>query len=323
MMWVEVLSRHHDVIARYRCGDEAHIGRAYDNDVVLDDPLVAPHHLRIARDEAGLLQAEDLGSRNGLRTADSEVRQTRVVLDGDRILRVGRSLVRVRTPDFVVPPERAAGRVLHTAPIIAVLAVIAIALSVLTLWLNETKPTQPSNYLIAVIGVAFLVLVWTTAWSVLSRIFTGVAHFDRHLSIALAGLLVFYLSDQAIEFGAYAFSWRGVAEYGYVINWVLFAGLCYAHLRAMGPGRLRAKASAVTAVALAAIAVQAVSRMDPASGIGQQTYLQSLKPPFLRLRAPQPLDAFLQDSDRIKGSLDKARTAPTTGRGWFDSDDDE
>ena len=323
MMWVEVLSRHHEVIARYRCGDDVRIGRAYDNDVVLDDPLVAPHHLHVARAEAGLLQAEDLGSRNGLRTTDSDVRQTRVVLDGDRVLRIGRSLVRVRTPDFVVEPDRAAGRVLRTGPIITALALVAVALSLLTLWLNETKTTQPSNYLIAIIGVAFLVLAWTTLWSVLSRIFTGVAHFDRHLAIALGGLLVFYVFDQAVEFGAYAFSWRGAAEYGWVVNWLLFAGLCYAHLRAMGPGRLRVKASAVTAVALAAIAVQAVSRMDPASGVGQQTYLQSLKPPFLRLRTPQPLDAFLQDTDRLKGSLDKARTAPTSGRGWFDSDDDE
>lgn len=323
MMWVELLSRHHEVIARYRCGDDVRIGRAYDNDVVIDDPHVAPHHLRIARDEAGLLQAEDLGTRNGLHTTDSDARQTRVVLDGDRILRLGRSLLRVRTPDFVVPPERVPGRVLHTAPIIAVLGVVAIALSLLTLWLNETQQTQPSNYLLAVIGVAFLVLVWTTVWSVLSRIFTGVAHFDRHLSIALAGLLVFYLYDQAVEFGAYAFSWRAAAEYAYVVNWLLFAGLCFAHLRAMGPMRLRAKASAVTAVALAAIAVQTVSRMDPASAAGQQTYLQTLKPPFLRLRTAQSLDTFLEDTGRIKGGLDKARTAPSTGRGWFDNDDED
>ena len=66
MIWVEILSRHHDVVARYRCEDGARIGRAYDNDVVVDDPYVAPHHARIVRDEAGELFAEDLGSVNGL-----------------------------------------------------------------------------------------------------------------------------------------------------------------------------------------------------------------------------------------------------------------
>jgi pSer/pThr/pTyr-binding forkhead associated (FHA) protein len=54
VIWVEVLGRHRDVAARYRCaGPMVHVGRAYDNDVVLDDPYVAPRHLRIARDESG------------------------------------------------------------------------------------------------------------------------------------------------------------------------------------------------------------------------------------------------------------------------------
>ena len=66
MIWVEVLSRHHDVVARYRCDDDVRIGRAYDNDVVLDDPYVAPHHLHLGRNEDGRLQADDLGTVNGL-----------------------------------------------------------------------------------------------------------------------------------------------------------------------------------------------------------------------------------------------------------------
>ena len=39
VMWVEVLSRHGDVAARERIeGPEARVGRAFDNDVVIDDP---------------------------------------------------------------------------------------------------------------------------------------------------------------------------------------------------------------------------------------------------------------------------------------------
>ena len=29
------------------------VSRAYDNDVVINDPYVAPHHIRIFRDESG------------------------------------------------------------------------------------------------------------------------------------------------------------------------------------------------------------------------------------------------------------------------------
>src|SRR6185503_4648987 len=233
MMWIEVLSRHHEVVGRYRAGDEARIGRAYDNDVVLDDPFVAPHHVRIARDETGALVAEDLGSVNGLYTTESNARVARVPLDGQAILRVGRTLLRVRAPEFAVGPERAVGPVARVWPVIAALSVTVIVLSALTLWLNETHEPQPSRYFLPLLGVVVVVLVWTTGWTVLSRIFTGVAHFDLHLLIALCGLLAFFAFDELADYGSFALSSRGLADYAYVGNWILFAMLCFVHLRAM------------------------------------------------------------------------------------------
>ena len=83
MISVEVLSRHRDVVARYRSDASATtVGRAYDNDIVVDDPAVAAHHLRIFRDEGGSLIAEDLGSANGLFEGDSDKRSARLPLPG-------------------------------------------------------------------------------------------------------------------------------------------------------------------------------------------------------------------------------------------------
>jgi hypothetical protein len=323
MIWVEVLSRHHDVVARFRCDDEARIGRAYDNDVVLDDPFVAPHHVRIARDEAGALYAEDLGSVNGLHDEASDERATRVALDGQRVLRVGRTLLRVRAPQFEVPAERAVGPVARTWPMIAALSLAVIGLSLLTLWLNETRETQPSRYFLPVLGVVLVVLIWTTGWTVLSRIFTGVAHFDTHLLIALCGLLAFFLFDELTDYGAFAFSSRGLADYAYVGNWILFAALCFVHLRAMGPRRIAVKAGAVAALAAAAITAQSVSRSEDSSLAGQQSYLEGLKPPMFRLKRAQPLDGFLGETQRLKDQLDKARLQPPGARGWFENDEED
>ena len=323
MIWVEVLSRHHDVLSRQRCEDDARIGRAYDNDVVLDDPYVAPHHLRIGRDDAGALFAEDLGSVNGLYAADAETAQPRIALDGARILRVGRTLLRIRAPGYEVAPERPVGRVVRVWPAIAGLAAGVIVLAALMLWLNETHETQPSRYLLPMLAVVLVVLVWTTGWSVLSRIFTGVAHFDRHLLIALCGLLAFFLFDELSDFGSFAFSSRGLADYAYVGNWLLFAALCFVHLRAMGPRRIPVKAGAVAALAVAAIAAQTVSRSDESSLVGQQSYLSALKPPMFRLKRAESLDDFMSNTDRIKTTLDKARLEPPSPRGWFDSDTED
>ena len=68
VIWVEVLSRHRAVVSRHRCtGRVVRIGRAYTNDVVLDDPYVAPEHAIIVRDEDGA--ARRRGSRHGQRAA--------------------------------------------------------------------------------------------------------------------------------------------------------------------------------------------------------------------------------------------------------------
>jgi hypothetical protein len=323
MMWVEVLTRHHDVVARYRCGGEARIGRAYDNDVVVDDPFVAPHHVRIARDEAGTLVAEDLGSVNGIVDTDSEQRAARILLDGQRVLRVGRTLLRVRVPEFAVAPERVVAPATRTWPTIAALSLAVIVLSAITLWLNETRETQLSRYFLPLLGVVVVVLVWTTGWTVLSRIFTGVAHFDRHLLIALCGLLAFFLFGELSDYGSFAFSSRGLADYAYVGNWILFGALCFVHLRAMGPRRVPLKAGAVAAIAVAAIAAQSLSRSDESSLVGQQSYLQGLKPPMFRLKRAQPLESFLGETARLKEGLDKARLEPPTSRGWFDTEPDD
>jgi len=322
-MWIEVLAGHGEVASRQRIeAGEARVGRAFDNDVVVDDPHVAPHHLRIARDESGALQAEDLGSVNGLHVAESDARMATVALDGQRILRVGRTLLRVRAPEFAVPPERKAVPVARTWPMIAVLSGVVIGLSLLTLWLNETREMQPSRYFLPVLGVVLVVLVWTTGWTVLSRIFTGIAHFDRHLLIALGGLLAFFLFDELSDYGAFAFSSRGLADYAYVGNWILFAALCFVHLRAMGPRRVAVKGGAVAALAVAAIAAQTLSRSDDSSLVGQQSYLEGLKPPMLRLKRAQSLDGFFGETQRLKDALDKARLEPPTSRGWFDTDPD-
>jgi len=173
------------------------------------------------------------------------------------------------------------------------------------------------------LGVVAVVLVWTMGWAVLSRIFTGVSQFDRHLAIALVGLLAFFAFDELSDYGSFAFSSRVLADDAYVGNWLLFAALCFVHLRVMGPRRLAAKAAAVGAVALAAIAAQSVSHLDAASTVGQQSYLQGLKPPMLRLKRAQSLDQFFGETDRLKGALDKSRLEPPGGRGWFDSDPDD
>ena len=117
---------------------------------------------------------------------------------------------------------------------------------------------------------------------------------------------------------AFSLSWRWLADYSYVANWLLFATLCFFHLREIGPSRLKAKAA--TLAALAAVGDRdAVGRAGRKcrSRFGQQSYVRYLKPPALRLAPAQSEDAFFADAARIKAALDSARKEPPPGGGIF------
>ncbi len=308
VIWIEVLSRHRDVLARHRCsGDVVRIGRAYDNDVIIDDPYVAQHHLRIVRDSDGVLVAEDAGSTSGMFTEGSKHKAQRVVLDGDHALRIGHTLLRARTPDHAVAAEYSAAPAAQSWLTALALCGLLLGLGALDLWLGETVEPQLSRYILPLVSMAIFLLVWSAAWAVLSRIFAGLAHFERHFIIALSGALAFVLFAEFAEFGAYALSLRLLAEYAYVTTWLIFAAICFFHLRAISPRLLKLKAGIVGALAVSAIALQMLAQSELRSNTGQQTYLHQLKPPGLRLAPLQSENAFFADVEKMQGKLDKAR----------------
>jgi hypothetical protein len=317
VMWVEVLSRQRDVVERRRLvgHDVITIGRAYDNDVVLDDTHVGAHHLHIARGIDGHWVAEDLGSVNGLRVDGDRERHQHVVLDGATTLHIGNTYLRLRAASYPVPAELPLVRSMPRWP--AALACIALvfALALLDLWRAETGEPKLIRYLTPVLALAAVIAIWTCAWSVLSRILGGHARFGTHLLIAGVGLLLYTTYDEFGELGAFALSWTALARYVYVGAWLVFAAVCFAHLRVLGVGHQAIKALAVVALAALGITVQSLKMSDWRANYGQASTLQRLEPPSIRVVGAQTPTAFLTNSADLKSVLDKARNDEPAGDG--------
>jgi hypothetical protein len=293
-----------------------HVGRAYDNDVVLDDPYVAPRHLRIARDESGALIAEDLGSSNGLFADRSTSRLPRLPIDGDRPFRIGHTLLRVREASHAVGPERTAApqRGGWLAPL--VLAAVIIGIEIVSLKLNEVSEPKLSRYLFPIVALV-VVLAWSAAWAVLARIFSGQAHFLRNLVIALGGLLAYSLYNELVDVSVFGFAWRGLVSYQSVGAWCLLAATCFFHLREVGPTHLRVKAAGVAALAAVAIVMQLLGQSDFFGTVDRDAPTRRLLPPVFRLSPVQPANTFFSDVVRLQARLDRDRADQTSG--WFDS----
>jgi hypothetical protein len=306
VIWVEVLSRHRDIIHRHRCaGPEIFVGRGYDNDVVVDDPYVAARHLRIARDPLGSLVAEDLGSVNGLFLGKSRQRQERILIDGGEAIRVGHTFLRVRDPHHKVAPERAGEPPRHTWPLQLILVLAIVALEVFSSWQREIGEVKLSHYLDPVVRVGLIVGGWTTAWAVLSRIFSGQAHLERVLLYALSGMLTFSFYNEISNDLAFALSWKLPMELQYVMLWAALGTTAFLHLREIGRAHLWLKGGLLASAAALAIAFQTLGQSEARDA--DSTISTPLLPPAARLKPLQSEDAFFAEALRLKEKLDTAR----------------
>ncbi len=316
VMWIEVLSRHGDVAQRQRIeGSEARIGRAFDNDVVVDDPHVAPHHLRIYRGEDGELAAEDLGSLNGLYPEHGAARATHLPLASNPGIRIGRTILRVHDAAHPVPAER-----LLTPPrahaqwaggLGAALLLALLALE----WLNLTSEPSANLMLLPLLGFVTILALWTSVWAMLSRIFFGQARFALQLRIAVTACIALLAWDQISESLSFSFAWREIAEYAGLGAWAVLAAACFAHLQTIGPRHMRAAMGLVVALIGAGAALQYLGKSETRKLIGQRATLGDLRPPAFRLVPLASADDFFKKADaaRVKVDLARVKEPPTGG----------
>ncbi|HEY2773827.1 MAG TPA: FHA domain-containing protein [Candidatus Binatia bacterium] len=323
VIWVEILSRSRDVLSRQRVAlgtsGSAKIGRGYDCDVLVDDPYVAPAHVRIARDEAGRLFAEDLGSVNGLFLDQDTTRRARIDLDGHTPIRLGRTLVRIRDASAAVAPEREQPLADRTWHAVLALSAALILLTLLDTWLADTSEPKTSTYAFSLFSMGAFVGSWTALWAVQARIFGGNAHFERHLGAATTGFLVLLVGSAVLKCAAYSFSLTSLAVVQSFGFWVWLAVLGFVHLREIGPQHLVRKGVVVAVLGALGIGGQVLAKSEAAGFFGSQLAVTALEPPWMRVATPQTETRFFADVESLKPALDRARTEEPPSGGLRDA----
>ncbi|MEO8986937.1 MAG: hypothetical protein ABI293_02825 [Rhodanobacter sp.] len=236
------------------------------------------------------------------------------MLDDDTILQVGQTAMRVRTSAHVVAAEMPVVRVRSRWPAALISLALLFALVALQSWLGKTGEPKLIDYLGPLLLCVIVATVWASAWSVLSRIFTGKARYSLHLLIIGLGLLLFTLYAQLSEMAAFALSWTALATHTYVVGWLACAAICFAHLRALDRVQLPLKAVGVMLLAVAGITMQGLLQSGHRASSGQAVTLQRLEPPALRIVHAQSETAFFASAARLSSTLDEARArAPMSG----------
>ena len=286
------------------------VGRALDCDLVLDDPFVAPRHLRIDRtvDEHRTVQVDVLETRNGARLQRKRHAQgERFDWPGGTPIDLGHTHITLRLDDAPIADEQALPEFpWRTVGTTAALVVLVGAAAVASSWLESRDSSQYLKSLPSVLLMLLLVMsAWSGLWAVANKMFAGRLQFWRHVRIACT----VYLASEALRLvahlAAFSFSLEALSQFASVLGVLVLAWALYAHLATVLPRRrvgLAWTVAAVVALGVPAwLGAQWLNRMR----LTNEMYMSSLFPPSLRVAPAAPVDQLLQDAEALRAKLDR------------------
>jgi hypothetical protein len=317
--FVETLALNGDVLHRHQVSAlPIRLGRGYDNDYILDDDYVAPRHAVIDANEQGQLVLRDLGSKNGVIHLGK--RKTSLPINGDTVIRLGHTTLRVRAADYPVPAETL-DRTMHgwEGALPGLIGLILIgAFAVFTAWIIDTQSFRLFRYLQALAAGIGAGLVWGGVWAFTNRLFGRHTRLGRHLFIVGCGLAAITSYKVISSVTAFAFSLELVTRYGSLVAILFAAGMLYFHLATVKPQLKRRFATLCLTLGLLGCGLTMISNEQRSGHLGDELYMPLLLPPSMRVSADHSVDHFIGDVNAMKARLDLERTRKVKE----DADDD-
>lgn len=291
-------------------GEVLRIGRALDNDLVLEDPYVCAHHAELRWGGDGWTLV-DLDSVNGLRLADSHQRLDRIALSGPTEIRVGHTALRYRSCDEAIVDalkDPTGGRwatLLPRIPVALGTAALAALLIALQQHLNQV---EHSDWLPAIAGsvtsVSTLVM-WALAWGLVNRVFAHRLNYAAHLSIGALCMIGALLLNTLVEYALFALSGDGLEPaLGTLTLFGFLAVALWGHLGVIshGSGVRRAIVAASVSVLLYLVFTLPQQARDDYRSNPQFSVL--LKPPAFQLSSGLSTDHFYTRAAQLAADVD-------------------
>ena len=289
------------------------IGRALDNHIVLDDPHVAAHHARLVLDKQDQLTFEVQDTRNGVQIDGQRVPRERsqALPAAGALLQVGATLLRLRLPAEVLPPEKLLpGFSAVTNRVALTAGALMLALEFGGHWLGLDPGADYSTWVPIVIGFPAAVICWCAMWALLSKLFRHRFDFMGHVRIALPWLLGLSLISSLWPLFTSALDLPGLWHWSGPLQAIGLALLVRAHLGHALPMHPRAVTAAVAFCALAAGGISLAGIYRSSDSLHNAPYMSTLPMPALRWAGTTPSASLVQDMAPLARTLaERAKTA--------------
>jgi hypothetical protein len=279
------------------------LGRALDNQVVLDDPHVAAHHARLGPDAQGVLRLEVGDSVNGALVGARRVAagQGHALAQG-HLITLGGQRLRLRLRGDTLAPERAMGAPAGGRGLVLLLLLL-LAMVVAGHWVDLDPGADFTAWLPVALGAPLMLAGWCGAWALASKLFQHRFDFWGHLAIALPWLLVMQLAAVLVPHAAAALGWPWLWQASTPLQAVLAALMLRAHLVQVLPSHGRVLTLAMAALVVVSGSVGLAFNLRSHDRPLAAPYMATLPLPNLRLGSVSTPAALVQAMDALREPL--------------------
>lgn len=293
------------------------LGRALDNDVVIDDPYVAPHHATLAPGADGSLQLRVGDTANGVRLGTRQLAagSTEPLPAGGSAFMLGQTALRLRLPGEVLAPEKLLLPTRGLAPLL-LCAALVMALVLANHWVTLDPGADATAWLPLLAGVPVAVALWAGLWALASKIFQHRFDFMGHLRIVLPWLLAIEAVDALLPPLAAALGWPWLWRLVPAAQLLLGGILVRQHLVQLLP-QVAHRVSLAVASALAVGGAISLTRTHRATDrLSMPPYMSTLPMPGLQWTTPGDPAALVQELEPLAAKLaDRVQRAKADERG--------
>ncbi len=293
-------------------GEKVTIGRAWDNDLILNDPAVNPHHVVITQDETNRLLITDLDSLNGTNNPDKQRIQGSAPLQVGEEYLIGKSRICFYTPDYPVVETVKVADIDHSIRLLDDTRLLVGASLLVTLlyageqWLNMFsgfKWQEIANVLLVVYaGVIGLTLFWV----VIGRVLRHEIQFRKHLTLILIFTVIQYLTSKLFALIMFNTLNMTLSLAMMVFSeFVLVAGLLWFNLY-LATNQTNVQRTR-TAIMIASVMIALTLYSEIASRAefsDSPDYIKVLVPPALQFGGGVSEDEFLSGASKVFTRLD-------------------
>ena len=307
---IEILDRFGKIRERHKVTNfPVRVGRAYSNDIIIDDNYVSPEHIEILLDGDGHVLITDLNSENGLFSLHPIKQHEILTIEENQRIRIGHTDIRIRSESYTVKEtyvDHGTPSVFHfllmNGFMVPFFWLITAGVTLSYYFLRATREITTNSLLSEIVPLFIFIIIWALGWSVVSKVTTHKFYFSYHAILISLIICGFYIIEPGFEYIEFLFPVNNLSSNLSILSdLVLVSLLFYGHLRqSTNINRKRTRQVSVIATVLIIGLVNLTNYLNQPEFDNDPGYSHIIKSPIFFTGKSPGIDDYFASADKLK-----------------------